>query len=177
MPAFRVWQILKFWSASIPPTTPECIVSRPDLALVQTVDFFTPIVDDPYTYGAIAAANSLSDIYAMGGKAHDRAIDSRLARPNATLTISKQILKGGAEKIHEAGCVILGGHSVNDPEIKFGYPITGTVHPEKVKTNAAARPGDVLVLTKKIGTGVISTALKRGIASAGCMSRKPSRRC
>ena len=136
--------------------TPEC-------ALVQTVDFFTPIVDDPYTFGAIAAANSLSDVYAMGG------------RPITALSIlawpSKgdpdelvQILKGGAEKIHEADCALVGGHSVADNDIKFGYSVTGLVHPDRVKANAGARVGDALVLTKRIGTGVISTALKRGIA-------------
>ncbi|HTB15217.1 MAG TPA: selenide, water dikinase SelD [Bryobacteraceae bacterium] len=136
---------------------------RPDLAIVQTVDFFTPVVDDPYTFGAIAAANALSDVYAMGGRPLTAL--SILAWPGSgEHEVLEQILKGGAEKIHEAGCVILGGHSVNDPEIKFGYAITGTVHPDRVKTNTGARPGDVLVFTKKIGTGVISTALKRGIA-------------
>jgi selenide,water dikinase len=134
-----------------------------DLAIVQTVDFFTPVVDDPYTFGAIAAANALSDVYAMGGRPLTAL--SILAWPGSgDVEILEQILKGGAEKIHEAGCVILGGHSVNDPEIKFGYAITGTVHPDRVKTNTGARPGDVLMFTKKIGTGVISTALKRGIA-------------
>jgi selenide,water dikinase len=135
----------------------------PELAIVQTVDFFTPVVDDPYTFGAIAAANALSDVYAMGGRPLTAL--SILAWPGSGDTgILEQILKGGAEKIHEAGCVILGGHSVNDPEIKFGYAITGTVHPDRVKTNTGAVPGDVLMFTKKIGTGVISTALKRGIA-------------
>jgi selenide,water dikinase len=135
----------------------------PDLALVQTVDFFTPIVDDPYTFGAIAAANSLSDVYAMGGKPVSAL--SILAWPNEQdLDDLEEILAGGAEKMREAGCVILGGHSVNDPEIKFGYSVTGTIHPDRIKTNARAKPGDVLVFTKKIGTGVISTALKRGIA-------------
>lgn len=137
----------------------------PDLAIVQTVDFFTPVVDDPYTFGAIAAANALSDVYAMGGRPLTAL--SILAWPPATDTaILEQILKGGADKIHEAGCVILGGHSVSDPEIKFGYAITGTVHPDRVKTNTGALPGDVLMFTKKIGTGVISTALKSGIARA-----------
>jgi selenide, water dikinase len=135
----------------------------PDLALVQTVDFFTPIVDDPFTFGAIAAANALSDVYAMGGTPLTAL--SILAWPGSgdidDLTL---ILQGGASKIHEAGCVVLGGHSVNDPEIKFGYAITGTIHPDRIKTNAAARPGDILIFTKKIGTGVIATALKRGIA-------------
>ena len=136
--------------------TPEC-------ALVQTVDFFTPIVDDPYVYGAIAAANALSDVYAMGGVPITAL--SILAYPGkGDLDDLEQILAGGAAKIHEAGCVILGGHSVNDDEIKFGYSITGTVHPDRVLTNAGARPGDVLLFTKRIGTGVIATALKRGIA-------------
>lgn len=135
----------------------------PDLALVQTVDFFTPVVDDPYTFGAIAAANALSDVYAMGGRPMTAL--SILAWPAAAdLETLEQILKGGAEKIHEAGCVILGGHSVSDPEIKFGYAITGSVHPDRVMTNTGARPGDVLMFTKKIGTGIISTALKKGIA-------------
>ncbi len=134
-----------------------------DLAIVQTVDFFTPVVDDPYTFGAIAAANALSDVYAMGGRPLTAL--SILAWPGSgEIDTLEQILKGGADKIHEAGCVILGGHSVNDPEIKFGYAVTGTVHPDRVKTNTGARPGDVLMFTKKIGTGVISTALKRGIA-------------
>jgi len=135
----------------------------PELALVQTVDFFTPIVDDPYTFGAIAAANSLSDVYAMGGKPISAL--SLLAYPaKGDLDDLEQILKGGAEKIHESGCVILGGHSIADDEIKFGYSITGTVHPDRVKANAGARAGDTLVFTKRIGTGVITTALKREIA-------------
>jgi len=135
----------------------------PELALVQTVDFFTPIVDDPYTFGAIAAANSLSDVYAMGGKPISAL--SLLAYPaNGDLDDLEQILMGGAEKIHESGCVILGGHSIADDEIKFGYSVTGTVHPDRVKANAGARAGDALVFTKRIGTGVITTALKREIA-------------
>ena len=135
----------------------------PELALVQTVDFFTPIVDDPYTFGAIAAANSLSDVYAMGGKPISAL--SLLAYPaKGDLDALEQILKGGAEKIHESGCVILGGHSIADDEIKFGYSVTGTVHPDRVKANAGARAGDVLVFTKRLGTGVITTALKREIA-------------
>ena len=136
----------------------------PELALVQTADFFTPIVDDPYTYGAIAAANALSDVYAMGGKPMSAL--SLLAYPaNGDVDDLVQILKGGANKIHESGCVILGGHSVADEEIKFGYAVTGTIHPERIKTNAGARAGDALVFTKRIGTGVVTTALKRGIAS------------
>jgi selenide,water dikinase len=135
----------------------------PELALVQTVDFFTPVVDDAYTFGAIAAANALSDVYAMGGKPISAL--SVLAFPaQGDLDELAEILKGGAEKIHEAGGVVLGGHSVKDDELKFGYAITGTIHPDRVKTNAGARPGDALVFTKRIGTGVISTALKKGIA-------------
>ena len=137
--------------------TPEC-------ALVQTVDFFTPIVDDPYTFGAIAAANALSDVYAMGGKPISAL--SILGYPaKGDLGDLEEILKGGAEKMREADCVILGGHSVADDEMKFGYSVTGTVHPARVKANSGARAGDALVFTKSLGTGVISTAVKRGIAS------------
>jgi selenide, water dikinase len=133
------------------------------VALVQTVDFFTPIVDDPYLFGAIAAANALSDVYAMGGKPLTAL--SILAWPGpGDLEDLEQILRGGAEKIQEAGAAVVGGHSVSDPEIKFGYAVTGTVHPRRITTNAGAKPGDALLLTKKIGTGVISTALKRGLA-------------
>jgi selenide,water dikinase len=136
--------------------TPEC-------ALVQTVDFFTPIVDDPYTFGAIAAANALSDVYAMGGKPISAL--SILAWPaQGDLDELTEVLKGGAEKIHEADCALLGGHSIKDEEVKFGYAVTGLIHPEAIKTNAGARPGDALVFTKRLGTGVISTALKQGIA-------------
>jgi len=135
----------------------------PDIALVQTVDFFSPIVDDPFTFGAIAAANAVSDVYAMGGKALTAL--SILAWPAAEdVDVLEQILKGGAAKLQEADCVILGGHSVNDSEIKFGYAITGLVHPDRYKPNAGAKAGDILLFTKKLGTGVISSALKRGIA-------------
>jgi selenide,water dikinase len=136
----------------------------PELALVQTVDFFTPIVDDPYTFGAIAAANSLSDVYAMGGRPISAL--SILAYPaQGDLSDLEQILKGGAEKMHEAECSIVGGHSVADDEIKFGYAVTGTVHPGRIKANASARPGDAILFTKRVGTGVIATALKRGWAA------------
>ena len=135
-----------------------------ELALVQTVDFFTPIVDDPETFGAIAAANALSDVYAMGGRPISSL--SILAYPaKGDLDDLRAILKGGAEKMHEAGCSILGGHSISDDEIKFGYAVTGAIHPARVKSNAGARAGDALVFTKRIGTGVIATALKRGIAA------------
>jgi selenide, water dikinase len=134
-----------------------------DLALVQTVDFFTPVVDDPFTFGAIAAANALSDVYAMGGRPISAL--SILAYPaKGDLEDLEEILKGGAEKMREAGCAVLGGHSVADDEIKFGYAVTGVIHPARVKANAGARAGDALVFTKRLGTGVISTALKRGMA-------------
>jgi selenide,water dikinase len=135
----------------------------PDQALVQTVDFFTPVVDDPYTFGQIAATNSLSDVYAMGGRPL-----SSLAivcfPEKGDLAILEQILAGGLSKMQEAGCVVIGGHSVRDDDIKFGYAVTGTIHPDRVLTNAGARAGDRLLLTKALGTGVISTAIKRGKA-------------
>jgi selenide, water dikinase len=135
----------------------------PECALVQTVDFFTPIVDEPYTFGAIAAVNALSDVYAMGGTPITAL--SICAWPGkGEIEDLREIMRGGADKMVEAGCALLGGHSINDDEIKFGYSVTGTVHPDRVLTNAGARPGDVLVLTKAIGTGVIATALKRGLA-------------
>ncbi len=134
-----------------------------DCALVQTVDFFTPIVDDPYLFGAIAAANALSDVYAMGGRPITSL--SILAWPaSGEFSDLAGILQGGAEKMREAECTILGGHSINDEEPKFGYAVTGLVHPSKMKANSHAKPGDVLLLTKPLGTGVISTAFKKGIA-------------
>lgn len=133
------------------------------LAMVQTVDFFTPIVDDPYTFGGIAAANALSDIYAMGGRPVT-ALSLVVYPAKGDIHDLEAILKGGADKIHEAGCVILGGHSISEDEVKFGYAVTGLIDPDRIWTNAGARPGDVLVFTKSIGTGVISTALKKGIA-------------
>ncbi|BDC52582.1 selenide, water dikinase [Bryobacterales bacterium F-183] len=136
-----------------------------DLALVQTVDFFTPVVDDPFTFGAIAAANALSDVYAMGGRPISAL--SVLCYPGGgDLDVLAEILKGGAEKMREAGCPVVGGHSVNDPEIKFGYAVTGLIHPDRVKANTGAQVGDAVLLTKRIGTGVIGTALKREIAKA-----------
>ena len=136
----------------------------PDMALVQTVDFFTPVVDDPFIFGAIAATNALSDVYAMGGRPISAL--SILAYPaKGDLGDLEQILRGGAEKMREAGCSILGGHSVADDEIKFGYAVTGLIHPDRIKVNAGARPGDSIVFTKNLGAGVISTALKRGLAA------------
>ena len=138
-------------------------VSGTPLAIVQTVDFFTPIVDDPYAFGGIAAANALSDIYAMGGRPLT-ALSLVVFPAKGEIEDLEAILKGGADKIHEAGCVILGGHSISEDEVKFGYAVTGLIHPSKIWTNAGARPGDLLVFTKRIGTGVISTALKQGTA-------------
>ena len=135
-----------------------------DLAIVQTVDFFTPIVDDPFTFGAIAAANSLSDIYAMGGKPVS-ALSIVTFPETGDSDVLEAILRGGLEKMREAGCAILGGHSLSDPEIKFGYAVTGTIHPQRIKANAGARAGDVLILTKAVGTGAIATALKKGVAA------------
>jgi selenide,water dikinase len=133
------------------------------LALVQTVDFFTPIVDDPFTYGQIAAANSLSDVYAMGGRPLTAL--SIVAFPEkGDPELLERILTGGQSKMDEAGCVVVGGHSIRDDELKFGYAVTGTINPGNVWDNAGARPGDKLLLTKPLGTGVITTALKRGAA-------------
>ena len=132
-------------------------------ALVQTVDFFTPIVDDPYQFGTIAAANSLSDIYAMGGKALFALNIVGFPSNRLPMSVLEQILKGAQDKAQEAGISIIGGHTVDDTEPKFGLSVCGLVHPEKVKTNASAKPGDVLILTKPIGTGILTTTLKRGI--------------
>lgn len=134
-----------------------------ELALVQTVDFFTPIVDSPFQFGAIAAANSLSDIYAMGGTPVS-ALAIAAFPGDGEPGILEGILHGGLAKMQEAGCAVIGGHSVSDDEIKFGYAVTGTIHPGRIKRNSGARAGDGLVFTKALGTGVIATALKRGIA-------------
>ncbi len=135
----------------------------PEQALVQTVDFFTPIVDDPYTFGQIAATNSLSDVYAMGGKPLT-ALAMVCFPEKGDFDVLERILAGGLSKMVEAGCTVVGGHSIRDPEIKFGYSVTGTVHPKRVLANVGAKPGDKLIFTKAIGTGVISTAIKRGQA-------------
>lgn len=149
-----------------------------DLALVQTVDFFTPIVDDPYDFGRIAAANSLSDIYAMGGKPLTALNIATFPVGDLDLEILARILEGGAAVAKEAGIVILGGHTVKDPEPKYGMAVTGTIRPDAIVTNAGARPGDSLILTKPLGTGILSTALKRGLiddagiaAAVGWMAR------
>src|ERR1700675_3657689 len=133
----------------------------PNLALVQTVDFFTPIVDDPYTFGQIAATNALSDVYAMGGRPLT-SLALVCFPEKGDLEILERILAGGLSKMMEAGCTVIGGHSIRDDETKFGYSVTGLVHPQKVLANSGAKPGDALVFTKALGTGVISTAIKRG---------------
>jgi selenide, water dikinase len=135
----------------------------PDQALVQTVDFFTPIVDDPYVFGQIAATNALSDIYAMGGKPLT-SLALVCFPEKADLEILERILAGGLSKMIEAGCTVIGGHSIRDEETKFGYSVTGLINPKRIYTNGGARPGDVIYLTKALGTGVISTAIKKGKA-------------
>jgi selenide,water dikinase len=137
----------------------------PDVALVQTVDFFTPPVDDPFLFGQIAATNALSDVYAMGGRPLT-ALSIVCFPQDGDLDILEQIMRGGIAKMREAGCVVVGGHSVRDAEIKFGYAVTGLIDPDRVFTNTGAVAGDALILTKPIGTGVITTALKRGLAKA-----------
>ena len=132
-------------------------------ALVQTVDFFTPMVDDPYTFGQIAATNALSDVYAMGGRPIT-ALAHVCFPANGDLSVLERILAGGLSKMIEAGCSVIGGHSVRDEETKFGYSVTGLIDPRKVLTNGGAQPGDRLLFTKSIGTGVISTAIKKGAA-------------
>lgn len=137
----------------------------PEVALVQTVDFFTPIVDDPWTFGQIAATNSLSDVYAMGGRPISALSIVGFPNTGRDLDILEKILQGGLAKMQEAGCTVIGGHSIGDEEIKFGYAVTGVVNPKRVLANSGARPGDRLVLTKRLGTGIISTALKKRKAS------------
>jgi len=133
-----------------------------DTALIQTVDFFTPVVDDPYMFGQISAANSLSDIYAMGGQPVTAMNVVAFSPKIFSSEILVEILRGGFDKVTESGAVIVGGHTIVDEELKYGLSVTGLCHPQKIITNAAARPGDRLILTKPIGTGIITTALKAG---------------
>jgi len=135
----------------------------PEMALVQTVDFFTPIVDDAFTFGQIAATNALSDVYAMGAKPLT-ALALVCFPEKADIEILERILAGGLSKMIEAGCTVVGGHSIRDEETKFGYAITGLIHPQRVLANQGAQPGDRLIFTKSLGTGVISTAIKKGLA-------------
>ncbi len=136
-------------------------------ALIQTLDFFTPIVDDPYSFGMIAAANALSDVYAMGGK--PLLCMNILACPTHAMdqSVFRQVIEGGLAKVREAGALLVGGHSITDEELKYGLSVTGLVHPQKVLLNSGARPGDVLLLTKPLGTGILSTAMKGGLGQEG----------
>lgn len=135
-----------------------------DIALVQTLDFFTPVVDDPYIYGQIAAANSLSDVYAMGGEPK-LALNITCFPLDLDREVVKSILKGGHDKVKEANAMIIGGHTVEDKEPKYGLSVTGFIHPKDVVTNSNAKPGDVLILTKPLGLGVLNTGIKAGIVS------------
>jgi len=141
------------------------------LALVQTVDFFTPIVDDPYIYGQIAAANSLSDVYAMGGRPITALAIAGFPQDGLHIDDIAQIFRGGFDKLREAGVALLGGHTVQDREIKFGYSITGTIDPKRILTNTNAKPGDRLILTKPLGTGIVGTAIKFGRATSDLLDR------
>jgi len=138
---------------------------RPDLAIVNTVDFFTPIVDDPYVFGQIAATNSLSDVYAMGGEPKTAMNIVCFPKGKMEMEVLGEILKGGADKVKESGAVIIGGHSIIDEEIKYGMAITGVIHPDKIFRNVGVQEGDALILTKPLGTGIITTAFKKGKAS------------
>ena len=143
----------------------------PELALVQTVDFFTPIVDDPYHFGRIAAANAFSDIYAMGA-VPKTAMNIVCFSPKAyDIKVLKEIIRGGADKIREAGASLMGGHSVEDPEIKYGLSVTGTVHPERILRNQGAMPGDLLILTKPLGTGILNTGIKGDMVKDDAVGR------
>lgn len=137
-----------------------------DLALVQTVDFFAPIVDDPYDFGQIAAANALSDVYAMGGQPLTALNIVAFPTSDLPLDVLTRILEGGQDKVHEAGALVVGGHTVIDTELKYGLAVTGRAHPDFLLTNAGAQPGDQLVLTKPIGNGILATAAKRGHLTA-----------
>lgn len=156
-----------------------------DLAIVQTVDFFAPILDDPYAFGQVAAANALSDIYAMGGEPLTAMNIVGFPPSKLPLAVLTEILRGGQDKVHEAGAVIVGGHTVVDDEVKYGLAVTGRAHPARLLTNAAAAPGDHLVLTKPLGSGILATALKRGelatadaaalVATMATLNREASR--
>jgi len=137
-----------------------------DLAVVATVDYITPVVDDPYAWGTVAAANALSDVYAMGARPIFALNVVNFPRETLSLDVLARVLQGGAAKTTEAGIPVLGGHSIDDPEPKFGLVVVGTVHPDRVVRNAGAHPGDALVLTKPLGMGIVTTAIKRGLASA-----------
>lgn len=142
-----------------------------DLALIQTVDFFTPIVDDPYDFGRIAAANALSDVYAMGGRPITAMNIACFPITKMDKDVLRAILAGGIEKVHEAGAALAGGHSIDDVELKYGLSVTGIAHPSKIWLNSGARVGDRLILTKPLGTGILATAIKGGLASKDAAKR------
>jgi len=141
-----------------------------EVAVIQTLDYFPPVVDDPYDYGAIAAANAMSDVYAMGGQVA-LALNISCFPANLPLDIASEILRGGAEKVAEAGAVLAGGHTIEDKEPKYGLAVMGLIHPDQVLTKAGARPGDALVLTKPLGVGIVTTALKREVAEPEHVAR------
>ena len=143
----------------------------PDLALILTLDFFTPVVDDPYDFGQIAVTNALSDVYAMGGR--PLLAMNIICFPEKTMDIAilQEVLKGGSEKMAEAGVLLVGGHSVDDPEIKYGLSVTGTVHPERVLKITGGMPGDAIILTKPLGCGIVSTAIKADLASRAAQEK------
>jgi len=142
-----------------------------ELGIIQTIDYFTPIVDDPYAFGQIAAANALSDVYAMGGKPLTDMNVVCFPTKSLDISVLKDILRGGADKILEAGAVLVGGHSIDDAELKYGLSVTGIVHPARLVTNAGARAGDKLILTKPLGIGIISTAIKAGVVDKELVQR------
>ncbi len=136
-----------------------------DLAIIQTIDFFTPIVDDPYLFGQIAVANALSDVYALGGKPLTALNVVCFPTQSLDISVLRNVLRGGQDKMREAGVILVGGHSIDDAELKYGLSVTGTVHPQRLVTNSGAQAGDKLILTKPLGTGIINTALKAGLAA------------
>lgn len=144
---------------------------RDDLAIIQTIDFFTPIVDDPYDFGQIAVANALSDVYTMGGKPLTAMNVVCFPIDKLDISVLQDMLRGGIDKMKEAGVTLVGGHSIDDAELKYGLSVTGIVHPKRLVTNAGAKAGDKLILTKPLGTGIISTALKAGKASKGTTAK------
>ena len=142
-----------------------------ELAIIQTLDFFTPIVDDPYAFGQVAAANALSDVYAMGGSPLTAMNIACFPQKTMDISILREVLAGGLDKMHEAGVILVGGHTIEDPELKYGLSVTGTIHPAKVIRNTGAVAGDKLILTKQLGTGIISTAIKQGKANEESVNR------
>jgi selenide,water dikinase len=175
---YELAEIIGGLDGSVPLTHPDLLVGiessddagvyriTDDLAIVQTIDFFTPIVDEPHDWGRITAANALSDVYAMGGRPLTALQVVAWPRDTLPFSLLSQVIGGAGEILRKAGVTIIGGHSVDDPEPKYGMAVTGVIHPDRVLRNRGARPGDAIVLTKRIGTGLVSTAIKRGLADA-----------